>query len=167
MSILWLLMPWLLMSPGHQQPWYWLHRIGGSWSSMEKDFNYLRHFNVEIWYKRQIYFYMFPKINSTCHGLIKLHDRRQCPHLYLHSQRFHSLRPAQHGGHLADNIFKCIFHEWIWKLLEYNIALAAFFYIQMMSLYKKLNGNHWLCTDPLQIKKIKILKKLTRSYYIK
>ena len=23
-SISWLLMPWLLTSPGHQQPWYWL-----------------------------------------------------------------------------------------------------------------------------------------------
>ena len=24
-SISWLLMPWLLTSPGHQQPWYWLY----------------------------------------------------------------------------------------------------------------------------------------------
>ena len=27
-SLSWLLMPWLLTSPGHQQPWYWLCRIG-------------------------------------------------------------------------------------------------------------------------------------------
>ena len=27
-SISWLLMPWLLTSPGHQQPWYWLCKIG-------------------------------------------------------------------------------------------------------------------------------------------
>ena len=26
-SIPWLLMPWLHASPGHQQPWYWLHTI--------------------------------------------------------------------------------------------------------------------------------------------
>ena len=26
-SISWMLMPWLLTSPGHQQPWYWLCRI--------------------------------------------------------------------------------------------------------------------------------------------
>ena len=31
-SISWLLMPWLLTSPGHQQPWYWLYRICRSWS---------------------------------------------------------------------------------------------------------------------------------------
>ena len=31
-SISWLLMPWLLASPGHQQPWYWLCRIGKSLS---------------------------------------------------------------------------------------------------------------------------------------
>ena len=24
----WMLMPWLLASPGHQHPWYWLCRIG-------------------------------------------------------------------------------------------------------------------------------------------
>ena len=31
-SISWLLMPWLLTSPGHQQPWhYWLCRICKSW----------------------------------------------------------------------------------------------------------------------------------------
>ena len=33
-SLLWLLMPWLLVSPGHQKPWYWLCRITGSLFSM-------------------------------------------------------------------------------------------------------------------------------------
>ena len=31
-SISWLLMPWLLTSPGHQQPWYWLYTICRSFS---------------------------------------------------------------------------------------------------------------------------------------
>ena len=38
-SISWLLMPWLLTSPGHQQPWYWLCRIGRFLSHLRKDFN--------------------------------------------------------------------------------------------------------------------------------
>ena len=38
-SISWLLMPWLLASPGHQQPWYWLCRTGRSLSYLRKDFN--------------------------------------------------------------------------------------------------------------------------------
>ena len=46
-SISWLLMPWLLTSPGHQQPWYWLCRIYRSWSYMRKDFKYLCQINVE------------------------------------------------------------------------------------------------------------------------
>ena len=46
-SISWLLMPWLLTSPGHQQPWYWLHRICRSWSYSRKDFKYLCHIIVE------------------------------------------------------------------------------------------------------------------------
>ena len=37
-SISWLLMPWLLTSPGHQQPWYWLCKICKSWSYLRKDF---------------------------------------------------------------------------------------------------------------------------------
>ena len=50
-SISWLLMPWLLTSPGHQQPWYWLCRIGGFLSYFRKDFKYLRRINVEKWHK--------------------------------------------------------------------------------------------------------------------
>ena len=46
-SISWLLMPWLLPSPEHQQPWYWLCRICKSWSYLIKDFKYLCHINVE------------------------------------------------------------------------------------------------------------------------
>ena len=57
-SISWLLMPWLLVSPGHQHPWYWLCRIGQSLSYLRKDFNYLGHVNVEEWHKC-IYIYMF------------------------------------------------------------------------------------------------------------
>ena len=37
----WPLMPWLLTSPGHQQPWYWLCRIRRSCSYLRKDFKYL------------------------------------------------------------------------------------------------------------------------------
>ena len=50
-SISWLLMPWLLTSPGLQQPWYWLCRIGRFLSYLRKDFNNLRHTNVEKWHK--------------------------------------------------------------------------------------------------------------------
>ena len=40
-SIPWLLMPWLLLSPGHQQPWHWLCRINWFMSFSKKDFNYM------------------------------------------------------------------------------------------------------------------------------
>ena len=45
-SISWLLMPWRLTSPGHQQPWYWLYRICRSLSYLRKDFEYLCHINM-------------------------------------------------------------------------------------------------------------------------
>ena len=50
-SISWLLMPWLLTSPGHQQPWYWLHRICRSFAYLRKGFKYLCYMNVEEWHK--------------------------------------------------------------------------------------------------------------------
>ena len=50
-SISWLLMPWLLTSPGHQQPWYWLCGIGRFLSYLRNDFNYLRRINVDKWHK--------------------------------------------------------------------------------------------------------------------
>ena len=55
-SISWLLMPWLLASPGHQQPWYWLCGIDRSLSYSTRNFNYLCHINVEEWHKCK---YMF------------------------------------------------------------------------------------------------------------
>ena len=67
-SISWLLMPWLLTSPGHQQPWYWLCRIGRFLSYMRKDFNYLRRINVEKWQCK--YMFMFPLKNLARKGLI-------------------------------------------------------------------------------------------------
>ena len=57
-SISWLLMPWLLTLPGHQQPWYWLYRICRSFSYLRKDFKYLCQINVEEWHKMQIYVYI-------------------------------------------------------------------------------------------------------------
>ena len=50
-SISWLMMPWHLTSPGHQQPWYWLCRISSFLSYLRKDFNYLRRINMEKWHK--------------------------------------------------------------------------------------------------------------------
>ena len=62
MSISWLLMPWLLTSPGHQHPWYWLCRIGGFLSYLRMDFKYLR---VSMWRNdtKCIYIFVFPLKN--------------------------------------------------------------------------------------------------------
>ena len=58
MPISWLLMPWLLASPGHQQPWYWLFGICRSFSYLRMCFKYLCQINVEEWHKIQIYVYI-------------------------------------------------------------------------------------------------------------
>ena len=48
-SISWLLKPWLLSSPGHQQPCYWLCKLGRPLSYTRRDFNYLCHVIVKKW----------------------------------------------------------------------------------------------------------------------
>ena len=55
-SIAWLLMHWLLASPGHQHPRWWLYRMAQVFSSMRKEFKYQCHNSVEIWYKLLIHF---------------------------------------------------------------------------------------------------------------
>ena len=50
-SLSWLLMPWLLASPGYQQPWYWLCEIGRSWSFRRKNSNCLCQVHVDEWHK--------------------------------------------------------------------------------------------------------------------
>ena len=57
-SVSWLLMPWLLASPGDQSPWYWPCGVGRSVSYLRKDFNYQCHIKVEEWHKMFIYVYV-------------------------------------------------------------------------------------------------------------
>ena len=49
-SIPWLLIPWLLASPGHQQPWRWTCLVTGSLSSTRKKFIYQYHHNIRCWH---------------------------------------------------------------------------------------------------------------------
>ena len=63
-SIGWLLIPWLLALPAHQQSWYWLCKIHWFLSYMRKYFNYLPHD------RKREYSFIFPKINSALQGLI-------------------------------------------------------------------------------------------------
>ena len=70
--ISWLLMPWLLSSPGHQQPWYWLCRICTSCLTWKKISNTsvisMRGNDIKF-----IYMLLFPLNNLarkwlTCHS---------------------------------------------------------------------------------------------------
>ena len=68
LGISWLLMPWILSSPGHQQPWYWLYRICRSsltWGSL------LSTCIKSMWRDdlRYKYMFMFPQKSLACEGL--------------------------------------------------------------------------------------------------
>ena len=69
-SISWLLMPWLLVPPGLQQPWYWLCRIGKPLSYLMNDFNYMFHIKVDEWHREYKFMFMFPLNNLARIGLI-------------------------------------------------------------------------------------------------
>ena len=57
-SIPWLLMPWLLASPGDQQPWYWPCEMYRSLSSIRNNFNYLPNISAEKWQEKRNHFYV-------------------------------------------------------------------------------------------------------------
>ena len=68
-SISWLLMLWLLASPGHPEQWYWLCRIGRSLSYSRKDFNYMCHINAKEWHQLKTYVYSPNRqANRLCKG---------------------------------------------------------------------------------------------------
>ena len=74
-SISWLLMPWLLTSPGHQQPWYWLYieYVGPylTWGRI------LSTCVVSMWRndKKCKYMFMFTLKNLACKGLMSILSR--------------------------------------------------------------------------------------------
>ena len=72
-SITWLFMPWLLTSPGHQQPWYRLCRICTSGSYLRKDFS-LSTCVISMWSNdmKCKYMFMFPLENLARKGLMQL-----------------------------------------------------------------------------------------------
>ena len=72
----WLLMSWLLVLPGHHQPWYmyWWCRINGFLYSMRNNFNYLCHLSIEKWN----YVFMFPKDKLSTARVDKTNLNRVC-----------------------------------------------------------------------------------------
>ena len=63
-SISILLMPWLLASPGHQQPWYWLCVMSIFLSSVWVNFNNLRCFCFEDWCEMETHHIFSEKSNT-------------------------------------------------------------------------------------------------------
>ena len=61
----------LIASPGYQQSWYWLCRIGKFLSCKGQDLHYLCHVNVEEWFKMWIYV-LYPLKNFARKGLINI-----------------------------------------------------------------------------------------------
>ena len=51
-------MPWIIASPEHYRPGYWICIVGRSLAYMMKNFNYLCHANVEEWQNIQIHVYI-------------------------------------------------------------------------------------------------------------
>ena len=82
-SISWLLMLWSLVSPGHQQSWYWC-KLGRSLSYMKKDFNYLCHVSVEEWQRLYV-------------------------HIYVSTEKFSALRV--HNWELLNDFFSFLLHN--------------------------------------------------------
>ena len=152
-SIPWLLMPWLLASPWHQQPWYWIYRTNKSLTFMRQVFNYLHHpwFKELQKMKNTLLCFLKNKFNMRLVEVPSYDDvLRQVPHeeynrvchpaaiagatilvpchvmtMSLQWLNFNTLRSWGNGQHFADNIFKCIFfNENAWILIKISLKFV-------------------------------------------
>ena len=111
-SISWLLKPWLLASPGHQQPWYWPCRMGKSLSYLRKGFNHLCHISVEEWHKM----YTVETLYSTIYYdkyFIKLNIDKSTQNVALWTHKRHPI-PRPFG-----RAMECL----LWVLQQKSIML--------------------------------------------
>ena len=76
-SMSWLLMPWLLVLSGHQQPWYWINTMQACLATLRNDLKNLNIVICEKWLKNGNIF-LFPKLTSAwkelvipCHAMIR------------------------------------------------------------------------------------------------
>ena len=102
LSIPWLLMPWLLASSDHHQPWYRLCRKDGSLSFRDMDFNLLRH--PIYTYIYQILFYRHP--------------------ITLLSSDYHRKRDKTQQGHMC-----ALFSRGIWMGITCTIIVILWHYV--------------------------------------
>ena len=88
-SMPWLLMPWCLASPGHQQPWHWAYRINIllCMSSIRRCLKYSYRLIIDIWCN-----FISPNIYSVWKGLTSyipiLHTMHFCYVVKLHTFPF-------------------------------------------------------------------------------
>ena len=111
-SIFWLLTPWILASPGHQQPWYWLCRIGGSLSSLRKYFNFLCHTNMEEWQKCK-YTFLLPLKKIAHKRLIINHPLNYMYRKYLDFRFMFNAYKGMSSLYSMHVIIKCQFLSFI------------------------------------------------------
>ena len=164
-SISWLLMPWLLVSPGHQQPWYWLYRIGRSLSYSRRNFNYLCLISVEEWHKMQIYVYVISEKIA--------HKGLRCPSLsvkhspvkHKHSRSNHAVKPwilsketTQQYGPSRQVFSHNRLHFWRTNLTANGLLPQVLLYEgQISSNYNKFNNKEsWIFMKISQCIKIYI-----------
>ena len=129
-SISWLLMPWLLALPGHQQPWYWLCR---ALSTGRKDFIVIKVLRND---RKCKFIFMFSKNKfkmARVKAFFLLHwllvkinisdcylDFTSCFYFFYlnvslilsilwYWHHLNSLRPRQSRPHFPDYIFKWVF----------------------------------------------------------
>ena len=97
-SILWLLMPYLLLLPGHWKALYWLCSMNQSLSSMWKDFNHL-------------------------HYLILRDDKKYIVYVYIVIRLLKNSAQCQQGLIMHCCVTHCIsqIHGYVWIILSYQI----------------------------------------------
>ena len=112
----WLMMPWLLVSPGHHQPWYWLYMVDGSLSldGFQEGFQFLSgrismtHAISALRNARKCkYIFMCLRINSAWQGLTLTLSRLK----YVKERQISICNPYYFLLMIRPRLFKCVLRE--------------------------------------------------------
>ena len=106
-------MTWLLVLPGYQQPWYWIHMTNGCLASTRKDFNYL-------------YLYMYHlSVNSLASGRSEGDSKKVIYNLVLLTGTFRYFHDNDECHRTLLMISQHWFREWLGAVRQQAITWAS------------------------------------------
>ena len=123
-SVSWLLMHWFLVSPRHQQQWFWPCKLFRPLSYTRNNFNSLCHATVEEWQKLKINIY----VSAIPFYMDYFHDRQRTAPAHIRYQMLNMKAHFTHGkggsaNKISDERLSLFRNESVYHLLPFCVYM--------------------------------------------